>query len=85
MSGDSEQDILARILKYASAIDEDDKCGNVVTADMQLKVCPSDSKALENIATKLKQIYDVPWPTEMGTLGTIREAARYIFTKKRQG
>jgi hypothetical protein len=85
MSGDSEQEILARILKYASAIDEDEKCGHVVTADMQLKVCPSDSKALQNIATKLKQVYDLSWPAEITTLGTIRQAANYIFQNKTQG
>lgn len=85
MSGDNEKQILDRILKYASAIDEKDKCGNVVTADMQLKVCPDDSKALKNIADKLEQHYDVRWPADIATLGTIKQAARYIFDNKQDG
>jgi hypothetical protein len=81
--GASKADILKELLNLASQIPAAEKCVDA-KADTDLNVCPSDSRALKNIADKLSAKYGLTFPTDVRSLGTIEDASEWIFDNKEQ-
>lgn len=74
----TEAEVLQEIIKYAKQVPEAQRCNLKPVAEADLKICPSGSPALEDIANRLSTRYDVTFPKDLRELGTLAEAAHYI-------
>jgi len=73
------EDVLADIYRHAKATQRNaaEKCVELKD-DADLKVCPDNSAALRSVADAISATYDVTFPSDVRTLGTIRQAAEYV-------
>jgi hypothetical protein len=74
-----KEDVLSEILRLAKATQRNaaEKCVEL-KADADLKICPDNSQALQGVADAISAKYDVTFPNDLRTLGTIDEAAQYV-------
>jgi hypothetical protein len=74
-----KEDVLTEILRLAKAAQRNaaEKCVEL-KAGADLTVCPEKSQALQDVADAISARYDVTFPADLRTLGTIDEAAQYV-------
>ncbi len=74
-----KEDVLASIYRHGQATQRNAaaKCVEL-KADADLNVCPDNSAALRAVADAISAEYDVTFPSDLRTLGTIGEAAQYV-------
>jgi hypothetical protein len=82
----TKNDVLKEVLRLAKAKqgEEKEKCVEL-TASTDLKVLPGEGKkaALQAVADQLTKKYNVTFPNELTSLGTIDDVAEYIISQQR--